>query len=194
MCMEVCMSISLCVCVCVHVNVHCSIIKSYWTLCDPMDCNTPGLSVRHHLPDFTQVHVHSIGDAFQSFHPLPPSSPFAFNLSQHAFKNYEWEYIWVCMCVCAVRALWLWTLFHPSITPSGESRRDSRPLGFDHRQGAWGQERGRDRLMAEQVWGRELIREQLPLPASCPLLSFSFLVANLWDATLSGLFSHLPTC
>ena len=107
-CLCVCMSIAvwvlhvhgsvhvykpLCVCVCVHVNVHCSIIKSYWTLCDPMDCNTPGLSVRHHLPDFTQVHVHSIGDAFQSFHPLPPSSPFAFNLSQHAFKNYEWEYI-----------------------------------------------------------------------------------------------------
>ena len=48
-----------------------------------MDCSTPGHSVPHYLPEFAQVHVHWIGDAIQPSHPLLPSSPFAFNLSQH---------------------------------------------------------------------------------------------------------------
>ena len=49
-----------------------------------MDCSTPGLPVHHQLPEFTQTHVHQVGDdAIQPSHPLPsPSSP-AFNLSQH---------------------------------------------------------------------------------------------------------------
>ena len=33
------------------------------TLCDPMDCSTPGLPVYHQLPEFTQTHVHWVGDA-----------------------------------------------------------------------------------------------------------------------------------
>jgi len=48
-----------------------------------MDCSTPGLPVHHQLPEFTQTHVHWIGDAIQPSHPLSPSSPSAFNLSQH---------------------------------------------------------------------------------------------------------------
>ena len=53
------------------------------TVCDPMDCSTPGLPVHHQLPEFTQTHVHRVGDAIQLSHPLSsPSSP-AFNLSQH---------------------------------------------------------------------------------------------------------------
>ena len=61
----------------------CSVAMLCLTLRDPMDCSTPGLP--RHLPEFDQVHVHWIGwiDAIQSSHPLPPSSPFAFNLSQH---------------------------------------------------------------------------------------------------------------
>ena len=47
-----------------------------------MDCSTPGLPVPHHLLEFAQVHVHLISDAIQPSHPLPPSSPSAFNLSQ----------------------------------------------------------------------------------------------------------------
>ena len=53
------------------------------TLCDPMDCSTPGLLVLRHLPKFAQIHVHCIGDAIQSSHSLMPSSPSALNLSQH---------------------------------------------------------------------------------------------------------------
>ena len=52
-------------------------------LCDPMDCSMPCFLVHHQLPELTQNHVHQVGDAIQSSHPL--SSPCAptFNLSQH---------------------------------------------------------------------------------------------------------------
>ena len=60
-----------------------SVAQSCLTLCDPMDCSTPGLAVHHQLPEFTQTHVHWVGNAIQPAHPLLfPSSP-AFNLSQH---------------------------------------------------------------------------------------------------------------
>ena len=53
------------------------------TLCNSMDCGMPGFPVLHYLQEFAQIHVHWDGDAIQPSHPLPPSSPFAFNLSQH---------------------------------------------------------------------------------------------------------------
>ena len=52
------------------------------TLCNPMDHSTPGLPVHHQLPEFTQTHVHWVGDAIQPSHPLLSPSP-ALNLSQH---------------------------------------------------------------------------------------------------------------
>ena len=51
------------------------------TLCDPMDCSTPDFPVHHKLPEFTQTHVHRVGDAIQTSHPLSSSSPPAFYLS-----------------------------------------------------------------------------------------------------------------
>ena len=53
------------------------------TLCDPMDCSTPGLPVHHQLLEFTQTHVHRVADAIQPSHPLSSPSPPTFNLSQH---------------------------------------------------------------------------------------------------------------
>ena len=53
------------------------------TLCNPMDCSTPALPVHHQLPEFTQTHVHWVGDAIQPSHPLSSPSPPALNLSQH---------------------------------------------------------------------------------------------------------------
>ena len=53
------------------------------TLCDPMDYSTPGVRVHHQLPEFTQTHVHQVGDAIQPSHPLSSPSPPAPNLSQH---------------------------------------------------------------------------------------------------------------
>ena len=60
-----------------------SVSQSCPTLCDPMDCSTPGLPVHHQLPELAQTHVHQIGDAIQPFHPLSSPSPPPFNLSQH---------------------------------------------------------------------------------------------------------------
>ena len=52
-------------------------------LCDPMNCSMPGLPVHHQLPEFTQTHVHRVGDAIQPSHPLSSPSPPAPNPSQH---------------------------------------------------------------------------------------------------------------
>ena len=60
-----------------------SIAQSCLTLCDPMNCSTPGLPVHHQLPEFTQTHVHRVGDAIQPSHPLLSPSPPAPNPSQH---------------------------------------------------------------------------------------------------------------
>ena len=51
-----------------------SVAQSCPTLCNPMNCSTPGLPVHHQLPEFTQTHVHRVHDAIQPSHPL--SSPF----------------------------------------------------------------------------------------------------------------------
>ena len=53
------------------------------TLCDPMNCSTPGLPVHHQLPVFNQTHVHRVSDAIQPSHPLSSPSPPAPNSSQH---------------------------------------------------------------------------------------------------------------
>ena len=58
-------------------------VLSHVWLCDPMDCSTPGLSVHHQLLEFTQTHVHWVGEAIQPSHSLSSPSPPAFNLSQH---------------------------------------------------------------------------------------------------------------
>ena len=60
-----------------------SVAQSCPTLCDPMDCSTPGLPVHHQLPQPTQTHVHRVSDAIQPSHPLSSPSPPAFNLAQH---------------------------------------------------------------------------------------------------------------
>ena len=60
-----------------------SVAQSCRNLCDPMNRSMPGLPVHHQLLEFTQIHVHWVGDAIQPFHPLSSPSPPALNLSQH---------------------------------------------------------------------------------------------------------------
>ena len=65
--------------------------QEYWsgvplpspTLCNHMNCSTPGLPVHHQLQEFTQTHVHRVSDATQPSHPLSSPSPPAPNPSQH---------------------------------------------------------------------------------------------------------------
>ena len=52
------------------------------TLCDPMNCSMPGLSVHHQLLESTQTHVHWVGYAIQPSHPLSSAFLPAFSLSQ----------------------------------------------------------------------------------------------------------------
>ena len=79
-----------------------SVTQSCPTLCDPVDCSTPGLHVHHQLLESTQTHVHWVGDAIQPSYPLlPPSSP-TFNLSKHQGLSNEsalrirWPKYWSC--------------------------------------------------------------------------------------------------
>ena len=58
-------------------------VDQLWpTLCDPMDCSTPGFTVHHQLLELTQTHIHGVSDAIQPAHPLSSPSPPTFNLSQ----------------------------------------------------------------------------------------------------------------
>ena len=66
-----------------------SVAQSCPTLCDPMNCSTPGLPVHHQLPEFTQTHVHWVGDAIQPSHTLSSPSPPAPNPSQHQ-SLFQW--------------------------------------------------------------------------------------------------------
>ena len=59
----------------------CSVTQSCLTLCNSLDCSTPGLPVHHQLLEFTQTHVHWVGDAIQPSHPLSSPSPPAPNPS-----------------------------------------------------------------------------------------------------------------
>ena len=59
-----------------YIMLRCgSVAQSCPTLSNPMDCSTPGLPVHHQLPELTQTHVHWVGDAIQSSHPLLSPSP-----------------------------------------------------------------------------------------------------------------------
>ena len=66
-----------------------SVAWSCPTICDSMNRSIKGLPVHHQLLEFTQIHVHWVGDAIQPSHPLSSPSPPALNLSQHqvGFSN-----------------------------------------------------------------------------------------------------------
>ena len=61
----------------------CSVTQLCPTLCEPMDCSTPGFPVLHHLLELAQTHVHWVSDAIQPSRPLSPPSPPPLNLSEH---------------------------------------------------------------------------------------------------------------
>ena len=65
-----------------------SVAQSCPAFCDPMNHSTPGLPVHHQLPEFTQTHVHRVGDAIQTSHPLLSPSP-APNPFQHR-SLFQW--------------------------------------------------------------------------------------------------------
>ena len=77
-----------------------SVAQSCPTLCDPMNCSTPGLPVHHQLPELTQTHVHRVSDAIQPSHPLlssfPPApiSPSIRVFSNESTLRMRWQKYW----------------------------------------------------------------------------------------------------
>ena len=65
-----------------------------------MNCSTPGLPVHHQLPEFTQTHVHPVGDAIQPSHPLstllllPPIPPSIRVFSNESTLHMRWPKYW----------------------------------------------------------------------------------------------------
>ena len=66
-----------------------SVAQSCPTLCNPMNCSAPGLTVHHQLPEFTQTHIHRVSDAIQPSHPLLSPFPPAPNPCQHQ-NIFQW--------------------------------------------------------------------------------------------------------
>ena len=77
-----------------------SVAQSCPTLCDPMNRSTPGLPVHHQLPEFTQTHVHRVGDGIQPSHPLssllllPPIPPRIRVFSNESTLPMRWPKYW----------------------------------------------------------------------------------------------------
>ena len=77
-----------------------SVAQSCPTPCDPMNRSTPGLPVHHQLPEFTQTHVHRVGDAIQLSHPrsspslLPPIPPSIRLFSNESTLRMRWPKYW----------------------------------------------------------------------------------------------------
>ena len=77
-----------------------SVAQSCLTLCDPMNCSTPGLPVHYQLPEFTQTHVHWVSDAIQPLilcRPLfllPPIPPSVRVFSNESTLRMRWPKYW----------------------------------------------------------------------------------------------------
>ena len=68
----------------------CSVTKLCPTLCDFMDCSTPGFPVLHYLLEFVQTHVPWVSDAIQLSHPLSPCSALSLSQPQGLFQDLHW--------------------------------------------------------------------------------------------------------
>ena len=83
-----------------YVTQFSSVAKTCLTLCDPMNCKTPGLPVHHYLSEFTQIHIHQVGDTIQPSHPLssplpPAPNPFQLqSLSSESTLRMRWSKEW----------------------------------------------------------------------------------------------------
>ena len=106
-----------------NTSLHCWVEFSLScpTLWDPMDYSTLGLPVHHQLPEFTQTHVHWVGDAIQSSHSLLSPSPSALNPSQH-----QGLFKWVSSPHQVAKVL----EFQPSASVLPMNNQDWFPLGW----------------------------------------------------------------
>ena len=71
-----------------------SVAQSCLTLCDPMDCRTPGFPVFHHLPEFAQTHVHWVNDVCRPLLLLPSIFPIISVFSSESALRIRWPKYW----------------------------------------------------------------------------------------------------
>ena len=97
-----------------------SVTQSCLTLCDPMNRSMPGLPVHHQLPEFTQTHVHRVGDAIQPSHPLLSPSPPAPNPSQHygLLQNAKYSSLYYTVYFCCLSILYIMVCICESYIPN----------------------------------------------------------------------------
>ena len=89
---------------CFLASVHfSSVAQSCPTLCDPMDCSTPGLLVHHQLPEFTQNHVHWVSDAIQPPHPLSFQACYLLNR-----RGKSMEQKLICVWLISFSSIFCW--------------------------------------------------------------------------------------
>ena len=101
------------------------VAQSCLTLHDPKDCSSPGLPVYHRLLEFTQTHVHGVGECNPTISSsVTPSCPPDLNLSQH--------HICMCVCVCAQEGLEGWDHLGEGRRPPGISTWKLSPSGSEH--------------------------------------------------------------
>ena len=77
----------------------CLVVQLYPTLCDPMDCSTPGLPVHRQLPEFTQTRVHGVSDGIRLSHSLctlllPSIFPSIRVFSNESVLHIRWHQYW----------------------------------------------------------------------------------------------------
>ena len=107
-----------------------SVTQSCPTLCNPTNHSTPGLPVHHQLLEFTQTHIHRVGDAIQPSHPLlSPSLP-APNPSQHqglfqwVNSSMRWPKYWSrTLCNLAFQDLKM-VMYQVDTVPSHQTEKD----------------------------------------------------------------------
>ena len=99
-----------------------SVAQSCLTLCDLMDCSTPGFPSSHQLPELAQTHVHWVSDAIETSHPLLSHSPPAFNLSLYSWGNCIFG--GVCMLSCVRLFAIPWTAARQAPLFMGFSRQE----------------------------------------------------------------------
>ena len=89
-----------------------SVAQSCPTLCDPMNCSTPGPPVHHQLLEFTQTHVHRVSDAIQPPHPVSSPSPPASIPSILPASSFQFSSVQSLSCV---------QLFATPVTAAGQA-------------------------------------------------------------------------
>ena len=122
-------------CFCYGLKVCCcSVAKSCPTLCDPMDCSTPGFPGLHHLPEFAQTHVHCVDDAIQPSYPLSIPFPPALNLpSIRVFSIESTLHVTYPEQTISLKIYWAWLCPEeqdpvlPTASPSHQEARTAIP-------------------------------------------------------------------